>query len=86
MSNKQKVVLKFFADWCEPCKILSRTLAEIKTNVAISEINIDEDIDAARKYNIRGIPAMIMLDSEGNEIKRMQGSRTKQELEGWLNG
>lgn len=85
MSN-EKTVLKFFASWCEPCKILSRTLAEVETAVKIAEIDIDADTDAARRYNIRGIPAMIMLDAEGNEIKRMQGSRTKQELEGWLNG
>lgn len=80
-----KKVLKFYADWCQPCKILSKTLEDIKTEVVFEEINIDEKPEVTRQYDVRGVPTMIMVEDDV-VVKRMSGSRTKQELEKWLNG
>lgn len=80
-----KRVLKFSASWCQPCKMLTNTLKEIDTDVPVSEIDIDEHMDAAREFGIRGVPTLVML--EGNtEIKRKSGMMKKSELEAWLNG
>lgn len=80
-----KKVLKFYADWCQPCKMLTKTLQDIKTDIPIEEINIDENVALTKQYNIRGIPAMVMLDGD-EVVKSMSGTRTQQELEKWLNG
>ena len=80
-----KRVLKFYAPWCAPCKMLTKVLEDIKTEVQIENINIDENDEISKKYNIRSIPTMIMVDGD-NEIKRKIGMITKTDLEAWLNG
>lgn len=78
-------VLKFYADWCQPCKMLSKTLAEVQTDVVIENIDIDKEENhwIAQHYNIRGVPTMIMLD-ENVEVKRKSGMMMKDELEKWI--
>ena len=78
-------VLKFYADWCQPCKMLSKTLEEIQTDVIIESINIDDSMEIAQEFGIRGVPTMVMLD-ENVEVKRKSGMMMKTELEAWLNG
>jgi thioredoxin 1 len=80
-------VLKFYADWCQPCKALSKSLEEIKTDTVIENIDIDKDENRwiVSHYNIRSVPTMIMLD-ENVEVKRKSGSMVKSELETWING
>jgi len=78
-------VIKFGADWCSYCKMLTNTLKDVQTDVQISEIDIDKNKDIVRDYNIRGVPTLVMLDGN-TEIKRITGMMMKNELEGWLNG
>ena len=79
-----KRVLKFSASWCQPCKMLSKNLESVKSNVLIEEIDIDENQETAIDYGVRGVPTMIMLDGN-TEIKRMSGTKSLKELEDWLN-
>lgn len=80
-------VLKFYADWCQPCKMLSKILEDVQTDVVIENINIDDEknLHAVQHYNVRSIPLMVMLD-ENVEMKRKSGMMSKEELEQWLNG
>ena len=78
-------VIKFYADWCQPCKVLTNTLKEIQTDVLIEDVNIDDKFEVAQEFGIRGVPTMVMLD-ENTEVKRKTGLLNKTELEAWLNG
>ena len=79
-----KRVLKFSASWCGPCKMLSKNLEEINTEVPIEEIDIDENQETAMEYGVRGVPTLIML--EGNtEMKRLVGMQPLKQLEAWFN-
>mgnify|MGYP006285887093 CR=1 FL=1 len=78
-------VLKFSADWCQPCKMLAKTLKEVQTEVPIEEYDIDENEKYAKEFHIRGVPTLIMMD-ENVEVKRKSGLMSKAELEVWLNG
>ena len=51
-------VLKFSATWCGPCKILATTL---KGMVGITDIDIEKDMEKARKYNVRSVPTLVFL-------------------------
>lgn len=79
-----KKVLKFSASWCGPCKALAMTMNSVKTGVEVESVDIDENMELAAKYGIRGVPTMVMLE-DGREVKRVSGALTKDKLEGWLN-
>jgi thioredoxin 1 len=70
-------VLKFYADWCGPCKALSQRLEGEKD---ITEINIEQNHETAIKYKIRNIPALVFLKDD-KEVHRTIGLITKYEYD-----
>ena len=75
-------LLKFYAPWCQPCKGLSMVMegAIDKISITIQEVNIDEDIDTAVQYGIRSVPALILVEDDGTEIKRNVGMLNEAQL------
>jgi thioredoxin 1 len=78
-------VLRFTASWCQPCKALASILEEIKTDIPIKVIDIDNDQELAKKYGIRGVPTLVKLDGE-KVVSTMVGVKAKNLVEEWLNG
>ena len=76
-------VLRFTASWCQPCKMLAKTLEDVVTQIPIEVIDIDNNQDIAVQYGIRGVPTLIMLDGD-IEVKRFSGMKMKNEIETWL--
>ena len=76
-------VLRFTASWCQPCKMLAKTLEDVETQIPIEVIDIDENGDIAAEYGIRSVPTLIMLDGV-IEVKRFSGMKMKNELSEWL--
>ena len=68
-------LLKFYADWCGPCKGLTMVIngAKDKIDIPIEEINIDEELMTSVEYGVRSVPTVILLDENNNEIKRQVG-------------
>ena len=70
-----KTLLKFSADYCTPCKQLSKTLAEVNLqDVSYQEITVEGNLHLVKQWSIRSVPTLILLDEEGKEIKRHTGS------------
>ena len=80
-------IKKFYAEWCGPCKGLTMVIngALEKTDVTIENIDIDEKQDIAIEYGVRGVPTMIMIDENNNQVKRMVGMQSLKDLENWFN-
>ena len=86
-SESNLVLVDFWAEWCGPCKQISPILEEIaneKENLNILKLNIDENPATPQKYNVRGIPTL-MLFKDGKLIDTKIGSLPKSSLEDWIN-
>ncbi len=77
-------LIKFFAPWCEPCSAMSAVLhcvnhPLIKTMADIS-IDTADGLELAKRYNVRSIPAMIITEDNGQEIRRLIGNKQKADI------
>jgi len=65
INSSTPVLVDFYADWCAPCKmmapILHQVSREMEGKVKVIKVNVDKNEDAARKYQIRSIPTMILF-------------------------
>lgn len=78
-------LLKFSASWCGPCKMLSKTIEQVKDELDcdIVEIDIDVDFETANKFQIRGVPTLVLMDDE-TEVARKTGSMSAAELKNFV--
>jgi thioredoxin 1 len=81
-------VLKFYADWCGPCKALTQVIktAGDKVTMPVEEVNVDENVFMATTFNIRSLPTMVIVDEKENEIKRVVGMMNEEKLLDFLKG
>jgi len=74
-------VLKFHAVWCQPCKALSKTIEEAgDLGIEIESIDVDQEPELARKYNVRSVPTMVIVDEEGEVLRYQTGSMSQAQL------
>jgi thioredoxin-like negative regulator of GroEL len=78
-------ILRFTAEWCQPCKALAKNIESADIQIPIQVIDIDAESDLALEFGIRSVPTMIMLDGN-TEVKRKSGTMGVEELRGWING
>ncbi len=81
-------VLKFYADWCGPCKGLTQVIknAGDKITMEVENVNIDENIFMAQDFKVRSVPTMVVVDDNGNELRRNVGTMNEQQLLDFLKG
>lgn len=70
------VLVEFGAPWCAPCKRLEPILvamqAEYNGRLAFFQIDVDEDPDLAMRYQVMGVPALILFKG-GKPVERWNG-------------
>ncbi|HCU52305.1 MAG TPA: thioredoxin [Micromonosporaceae bacterium] len=83
LASDRPVAVDFWAEWCPPCRVISRSLTELAEEfgeqMAILKINSDENPMATRTYRIMSLPTVLVFRN-GEVVATIVGSKPKTHL------
>lgn len=83
INSNPLVLIDFYANWCGPCKVLGPILKEVKHEldnaIKIIKIDVDKNEVLAAKYQVRGVPTMILFKN-GKQVWRQSGVLQKNDI------
>jgi len=87
LKSESLTLVDFWAEWCGPCKMIGPALEEIseemKNEIRITKLNIDENPSTPQQYGVRGIPTLLLFKN-GEVVAEKFGSLSKTKLTEWI--
>jgi len=85
INSEKPVLVDFSANWCGPCKMLGPILKQVKDelgdSIKIVKIDVDANQLLASKYQVRGVPTMLLFKN-GKQLWRQSGVLQKEQIIG----
>ena len=82
LKSDKIVLVDFYADWCNPCKILSPILEEVakeNPDIKLVKVDVDTNENLAYEYRAYSIPTLVVI-KDGKEVKRAVGAMPKEDV------
>ncbi|MFA8450921.1 MAG: thioredoxin family protein [Bacteroidales bacterium] len=80
--GSKPAIIDFYADWCGPCKriapILEKIAADNKDDLIVYKVNVDEQKELSKVFNIRNIPVVVFIPLKGEPMQQI-GALSEQE-------
>lgn len=87
LAGKGLVLVDFWAVWCGPCRMIAPFVEQLAEEYAdkltVGKLNVDEETDAAIRYNVSSIPTLVLF-RDGEEIDRMLGAVPYERLKAFV--
>ena len=84
IQSKEPILVDFWAPWCGPCRAMAPAVdaaaEKLGSSANVYKINVDENPDVSPRFNIKGIPTLIVF-KDGQEAKRLVGLSSKEQIE-----
>jgi len=84
LNSDVPVLVDFWAEWCGPCRMMTPTVEAIATDYAgrvkVGKLNVDENGGTAMRYNIRGIPTLLLFKG-GQIVEQKVGAVGKTDVQ-----